>query len=156
MRTLFYGMRWRWLAGSLLFFLVLTASGCSTPKSTVSGQVTHGGKPLTGGVVTFLTNDDRAFVGNIDAQGHYTIPNVPRGQVRIYLTVSTRGALPSSTGQKGPPPGALPEGVANPYANLGKAGGSSENIPYKYLDPGTSGLTLTVTQENETYNIQIP
>jgi hypothetical protein len=109
--------------------------------------------------VTILTEDDKAFVGNIDGQGNYSISKVPQGKVRIGVSVGAPGAgaadFAGKTKAMGPPPGAMPEGVPNPYTKVGEPV-KTENIPQKYKDPKTSGLTFTVSQPNETYNIQIP
>src|SRR5260370_35917054 len=81
-----------WWCGCLGLALLLLALGCGGPAtSTVSGTIKYKGKPLSGGVVTFMTMDGKAsFPGPIDHEGHYKVEKVLRGQVRIGVTTSSQ------------------------------------------------------------------
>ena len=58
-------------------------SGCADPSSvaTVSGTVTHAGKPISGVCVQFVPNDKASplATGAANEQGHYTL-NRPMGR----------------------------------------------------------------------------
>src|SRR5205807_2404737 len=91
---------WR-LAPLLLLAVVL---GCGPGQGTVSGQVKYRGKPVPGGLITFVPADPRqppAFT-NLDENGRYQL-TVAAGQVKI--SVDNRELAPVSKGPVGLPPG---------------------------------------------------
>jgi hypothetical protein len=115
--------RCRVIAAVLLALLVLT--GCDRGRGDVSGIVTFNGKPLPGGMVTFVAVNGQAEASRIGEDGTFTITNIPAGPVRI--TVVTQ-----------PPVRMQENGKA--FEPLGKY----VAIPERYRDPEMSGLTFEV------------
>src|SRR5262249_15041092 len=77
--------------------LALILAGCGASTGTVTGKVTlKGGKPVTGGTVTFIGTDQKVVTSPIDAEGTYTIPKVPVGEVKIG--VAPPPTLPQTAG----------------------------------------------------------
>jgi hypothetical protein len=112
----------------------------------VSGKVILDGKPLKGrGTVTF--EGSKGGVSTlITSEGTYSLPDAPVGPVRITLglgwsTDSGNGVVPS-----GPPPKKAPKKVVAPAKPV-------KNIPEKYTNPQTSGLTYTVKPGEQTFDI---
>ena len=102
--------------------------GCGEGKSTgsISGKVTYQGKPQTTGVV--LLADPDAGIGAtavLDASGTYKILSLPTGEYQVAI---------------GQPPVPTPE-QSSQGAQIVKL-----DIPDKYLDPRTSGLTATIRE----------
>ena len=101
-------------------------AGCGSGASltgSVSGKVTYNGQPLTTGVVTFVNDETGSGAsGDLDSSGTYSIGSIRTGEynVRVHM--------------RPPRPEAPPQG----------AGTWRLNIPAKYQDARTSGLTATV------------
>jgi hypothetical protein len=112
----------------------LTATGCSAQRATVTGKVSHAGKPVTSGGVTLIASDNIAYSGTINRDGTYTIPNVPSGPVKIGVTSPN-----SSGGSRGKGGGGLTEAPPGDGAPAGWF-----PLPDKCRDPLQSGLTGTV------------
>jgi hypothetical protein len=92
----------KWLTGGLPAGFLLTlavcfvsASGCqkSTPDSTtVSGTVMCKDVPIQYGIVVFHNDAGRVGMGEIRLGGAYRIANLPEGEVKICVRVSTLDA----------------------------------------------------------------
>jgi hypothetical protein len=120
---------WGWIAMGCVF---LVGCGSGGEKFTpVAGKVTVGGAPLTSGAVTFQPDSDKGNttphipVGNLDAQGSYTLmsaatPGAPPGWYKVTVTAQQ------------------PIDPANPYAP------PKYLINPKYSDASTSGLAVEV------------
>jgi hypothetical protein len=121
-------------AGSLL------AAGCGA-NASVSGRVTHKGKPLPAGTVTFLTADNKIFTSQITSDGTFTVPQLTAGTVKI--------------GVQTPPPQPADDSQA-PRPSDAPTPPPPVILPAKYADPNASGLTLTVTGGSQTHNIELP
>jgi hypothetical protein len=129
--------------GALCFLLAV--SGCGSRGGTVSGKVTHKGKPVVWGTVSVYASDGVQYPGMITAEGTYSIPNVPSGPVK--LTVSSpnpdgtdRGGPAAANAGTGDSPG-REAGVTRPPAGTWTA------IPERYSDPNQSGLVGTVSSD---------
>lgn len=112
----------------------LPACGGSSEKkivSTVSGTVTYKGNPLNSGTVVFL-GDKVSFVGNIDGSGSYKVENPAAGSYKVSVTT----------------PGVGPGGIT-------ADGIKPIKIPEKYSSPGTSGLSYTVKEGDQRYDIKL-
>ena len=150
---------------------VLTMAGCigvvagcagTTARAVVKGKVTIGEKNLTAGTVVFATKDNKASgTGNIDENGNYTVTDAPVGEVTVAVMVPKMGAMmggkmPGGM-MKGPPDG----GMKGPDGGPGMAGPAAIDpakivqIPAKYADAGTSGLTYKVERGDNTHNITL-
>jgi hypothetical protein len=135
-------------------------SGCGPNTTTVTGKVSHNGKPVVWGSVILVDSKGEFHQGTIDTSGNYRIENMPTGQVKIGVTSpkppdekDSKGG--GNTGGKGGKGGTPPRGGANmddpraqfqannPPAELPPPPppGSWFAIPDKYKDPLTSGLT---------------
>jgi hypothetical protein len=112
------GDRW----GGWCLLLVL-AAGCGpgeTERVPVRGRVLYRGQPLAGGTIVFTPDADRGgrgplAVGEIDADGHYTL-------------------------RTGDQPGAVPGWHRVTIA----AAGPEPSLPRRYRDPEHSGLSRQV------------
>jgi hypothetical protein len=125
------------LAACLLVFALLGA-GCGGPrgKGTVSGKITVGGKPLSKGLITFLSQ-----VGNKDSynaaivNGEYQTGEIPVGPATIVI-------LPAMRASPNTPPEEAKSGDLIPQ---GKPGGSKTmDVPEKYHSANTSALQTTI------------
>ncbi len=125
-----------------LALAVQALAGCSRPTGSVSGKVTYQGKPVAGGIVTFLGADNKVASSPIGPDGSYTIDRVGVGEAKVSVTPATSGsAIPKGMkmdpGKMGAPAGAAPPAGSDP--------GKPLVIPEKYRDAAKSGITYTVT-----------
>jgi hypothetical protein len=132
--------------------LALLAGGCGS-RGTVSGKVTHKGKPVVWGTVSVFASDDVQYAGQLTPEGTYSIPDVPSGQVRI--TVSSPN--PDGTGRGGPAAanGGLGDSPGPEAAATRPPPGIWFPIPAKYSEPSRSGLTGTV-RGNTVIDLDLP
>ncbi|GAB4141827.1 MAG: hypothetical protein Tsb009_11790 [Planctomycetaceae bacterium] len=126
----------------LLSTLILAGCGKKDEKvtSTVTGTVTYKGKAVAGANVQFVVSGDIA-AGVTDSEGKFKIENVPVGTAKISVT---KYAAPKQdmTSMK-------PEDMQNMAAkSMGSLDDTSKNeLPAKYRDPATSGLTEKVSED---------
>ncbi len=130
----------------LLACLILAACvlGCSQKEKlgAVSGKVTFKGQPLTEGLVMFSNPAKGIYMtAPLDEQGQYKVvmakgAGLPPGDYQVSVNPLVVDA-PMGAGPMLPPPPACP------------------NIPMRYRDYKTSGLTLTVMEEGSTLNIDM-
>ena len=101
--------------------------GCGgEPSGSVSGKVTYNGKPVTIGGVLFVNPDTGIGASaELDASGSYKVLSLRTGEYQVTIQ---RPRAPS------------PEEMAK-GAQLKKP-----DVPDKYLDPQTSGMTATITE----------
>jgi hypothetical protein len=168
-----------WCGLALLLSLTLGCGG----QGRVSGQVLFKGKPLTGGQIIFRPENTRynPVTATIDPSGHYEA-KVPTGAVQISVdNRALKGKGPASVGvsgseepsekgdvrrggippgvRVGPPPGAIQAGSkdktppGSPATE--KPAGTYVQIPDKYYDPITSGITYNVTGGAQTFDIKL-
>jgi hypothetical protein len=134
----------------LPLFLVI-ASGCgyrnrATP-SGVSGHITYKGKPLPGGTVTFYPGSGGAYTGTIDKDGKYSVADVPAGTMTVSVETSSVKPRPNLQYGKGAQKMEASPGPGG-SAGTSPSGPTGENyveIPAKYANPQTSGLSATLT-----------
>lgn len=123
---------------------VIAISGCgqSGPKlRPVSGKVTFQGKPVVEGSIRF--SNPRAgvdIVAKLGADGTYAVAmargaGLPEETYQIAI-VPNRKSAPTGTF------------VASPEPN-------PSDIPPKYRDPATSGLTMTVKPESNVFDVDM-
>jgi hypothetical protein len=83
--------RARFALFALALVAVLPVVGCDQGNSTLTGKVTVGGLPVSGGtvVVMFLSNDpdtvDGWVSGDIQPDGSYSIRNLMCGTYKVWL-----------------------------------------------------------------------
>ncbi|HEX5273377.1 MAG TPA: hypothetical protein VFW33_22930 [Gemmataceae bacterium] len=126
-------------------------SGSGTKTSVVSGKVTYKGAPVTGGELKFYPEGGEPVLGTINADGTFNTMGVPPGHVTV--TVDTEPL-------KGP------KGAGGDYTKMARGregfkppetGGHTPvyvQIPHKYKDPKTSGLSVDVKQ-GKTENVEL-
>jgi hypothetical protein len=124
--------------------LLLLLYGCSSGevRGRISGRVTFEGKPVAEGRVVFTNNQKGIHMtAKIKADGRY--------EVR-----TAKGAgLPLATYQVfvSPPPTEAVTGVFNQKLPVKECA----DIPPKYRDAATSGLTLTLTEGENRLDIEM-
>jgi hypothetical protein len=136
--------------GSFLPFVLLVLPltiGCGgQAKGTISGKVTYQEKPCPNGFVTFVPENGAAVHGEIQSDGSYRVANVPLGPVKICIQPkSAEDTLASS------PMPRNPEEYGKVMAASAEAG--KQQIPPQYADPAKSGLTYSVKQGPQQYDI---
>jgi hypothetical protein len=118
---------------------ILSLAGCGdTPKGPpfvnfVGGTVTWKGEPLRRGFVR-LAGGGREAMMPIGPDGRYEIPDPPPGEVKVAVTAGPPAMLLPKNAPKDP---TLPD------------------LPARYADPATSGLSLTVTGGRQTFDITL-
>jgi hypothetical protein len=95
----------------------------------VSGTITFQGKPVTSGLINFMQENSRPMGGGIHADGNYQF-ELPPGKYLVRIDT----------------PPSVPEGwkEGDPPSLLGR-----RQVPLKYSNFKTSGLTTTVGPEDD-------
>jgi len=127
-------------------------------RAKVKGRVKFFDKNLTCGTVAFTTKDGRVGSGQIDFDGNYEVNDAPIGDTTITVRVPVVPVGPKgSSGALKPPPG-IPEmkspggeKTAAPVIDPKKI----VEIPNKYNNVETSGLTYTVVKGEQTHDITL-
>jgi hypothetical protein len=114
---------------ALLCTAALLAAGCGgDAMTTVSGNITYNGKPVTNGLINFQPAQGKTYGGPIASDGSYSY-EIPPGEYRVRIDAP------------GPAP-AWEEGQPEPKPVPRLA-------PEKYADYKTSGLTAKVTDAGD-------
>src|SRR5262249_35760 len=137
-----------WLSrAALLVLFVLAFSGCSRPKGTVTGKVSYNGEAVPSGTVAFYGKDDEVSSAPIGPDGTYEATKVPLGEVKVTVTTPPP-----------PDPSAAERLKKNPMVierGITIKQGKVVSVPRKYNLPGTSGISLTVTQGSQPFDITL-
>jgi hypothetical protein len=133
--------------------------GCGGPRlAKVTGKVTYGSKPVTGGKIMFYPESGRMALGEIGPDGTYTLTTFKPGdgalvgphRVAIESTRVGPGNMetPKSFEEelKGVPPG----------GKILVAGKVEWLVPEKYSRPENSGLTAKVENRPNEINFDLP
>jgi len=134
---------------TVVLCLAFSATGCGRKTATITGKVTFKGQPLNGGVVAFLSTDGSAASGLIDPDGMYTVAKVHVGEAKVTVQ-----SMPT------------PPMMVNPMTVKPKPAGAAEDsdeagelpyvrIPERYLDKNKSGLSYTVQEGEQEFNIPL-
>ncbi len=136
----------------IVFALLLTGSGvgCGRSLSTVSGRVSLQDQPVAEGSVVLYCEDQQIVRGLIGPDGAYSIPNVPRGDVRVTVVPPVR--MPDGFGKKYETPPVI-DGPIIPAASPDKRGPLA--IPPRYGIPEESGLSLKVVRDSIEFDIRL-
>jgi hypothetical protein len=127
----------RFFGVTLAFLLALNLVGCSgkSAESTTSveGVVKYKGAPLPGGRITFSSAKEKGKIAaaSINNDGTYKVNNPPIGEVKIGV----EGPSPPSDSSKGNKPLVV--------------------LPKDYANPDKSGLTYTVKEGSQTFNVEL-
>jgi hypothetical protein len=131
----------------LMFGLfLLGCSGSLDSRAEVSGTVTYKGKPLPGGIITFVSEKGFQYSANIDENGHYKI-EVGMGLNKI--SVDNR-LLKKDLKAKGPR--LKPQEGSAPQTELA---GTYVPIKESYASAQTSGLDCTVTSGTQVNDVPL-
>lgn len=136
----------------LVTFCILAGAvaGCAS-KGNVNGKVTHKGKPVASGSVTLIASDKLAYATMINADGTFSIPNVPAGPVQIAVVSPNPGAATRGSSKSG---SGTDDASGGPDVAAPAAGGWFE-IPERYADHQSSGLTGTVRSPVTTIDLNL-
>src|SRR5262249_45736144 len=98
-----------------------------------------------------IASDNMSYSSSITPEGAYSIPNVPGGPVKLCVTspnpdAGRKSGGPAPKGGVGDAGGGSGGGAAPPAPPL-LPKGAWVQIPAKYADPNTSGLTGTVNRD---------
>jgi hypothetical protein len=175
-------MNTRKLPGSVLLFLLTLAVvvGCEAKKTApaqVSGKVSIGGTPVTGGTLSFYT-DKGVYPVGITPDGTYTAIDLPEGEAVVTIdtealnpnrhtqeynatTAAAGGADMASKYGKGatktPAPkgaGKLDKSPAGENSPQGAAG-SYVKIPKEYTDKAKSPLRVTLRAGSQSHDFEL-
>ncbi|HKI34781.1 MAG TPA: carboxypeptidase-like regulatory domain-containing protein [Gemmataceae bacterium] len=146
-----------------LHFSLFLLAGCSgsSKTATVTGKVTYKGEPVTGGTI-ILTPAEDSDAGKyqilINSDGTFSVSGVPPGPKKVSIeTESVKKLAAGGYNMKMPPGGKKPDGgeVKKPEFDTSNQP-KYVQIPKKYADPSTSGLTWEITtgkQEPKTFDL---
>jgi len=118
-------------------FLFAGCGGAEEGTATVSGVVTLDGKPVEGAAVGFLGREGgRLATEQTDSSGKFTIVAALGKNV---VTIAKASANP-------PPPGDVPMEMPTDAAYQKMVQEQKSEIPARYGDPKTSGLSVEVVE----------
>jgi hypothetical protein len=137
----------------LLSFGILTLFGCSggkKPNGVVSGKLTYKGNPVNGAALQLIqaTGAGESYRFPTTQEGAFHISDVPAGEYKVVVQPSP-GYTPNT---KGMDPAVLAENRSKMEEM--KTPGTIP-IPDKYKQRTTTDLTLTVTKEDQTVNLEL-
>lgn len=136
--------------------LLCALQGCTSDRrATVSGKVTYLDKPLPGGTVVFVPEDkdkmgDRA---PIQPDGTYTTSGVPFGKMKVAVEPGTKGGTGMPKGAKMPSSDKDEKKLPLQYSK--DQPDTYVDIPGRYRNPATSGLSVDVDSSSKTYDIPL-
>jgi hypothetical protein len=121
----------------------LTAKRLPETGATLEGTVTYGQEPVMVAMI-IVQGEGGASTTYIGEDGRYKAENVPLGTA--HLAVNTAAGKGQMMGQimaksQGKGQGSLPKMI---------------DVPAKYADPTTSGITTTINKGANTFDIVIP
>lgn len=133
---------------SLLFAGIALTCGCGASKSVVTGKVSYKGKPLAMGTIYMVGADGIAAPAPINPDGTYRIEGVAIGTAKIGVSSPkppTPQMLAHARKGRAPANAAPPPDVATWF-----------EIPDKYADPQSSGLTVELKSGPNEHHIDLP
>jgi hypothetical protein len=146
---------------ALLAFLAVSAfaaGGCTSGEKTavVSGTVKYKDKVVTGGMITFLSEDKtKQEIAQIKADGTYNATSVPWGNVTVGVQPAGKSGaalITGSTKDTRKPPKDSP--LAADFDK--KTDAQYVDIPEPLRSPATSGITLNVDASPKKFDISLP
>lgn len=127
-----------WTALCLVTLLTLTMTGCgqkAVETGALGGKVTFDDTPVTTAKVQVQNESGAAFVANTNSEGKYSISTpLPVGKYTAIVVPNDE-----------PPPAGSTEAPPKPK--------EFKDIPEKYRQLKTSGLTTTVNKGSNTFDI---
>lgn len=132
---------------ALLALLLPALSGCHNARGTLHGKVTFKGEAVPSGTIAFYGPGDQVANAALLPDGTYEATEVPLGEVKVAVTTPPP-----------PDPKAAERLKNNPMVKERGITIKQEkvvSVPRKYNLPGTSGISLTVTQGSQTFDITL-
>jgi hypothetical protein len=134
----------------VLLFVCIALTSCSevepleVTNATLQGTVTYQGKPVPYAlVIAVSTAGTSSATANADADGKYSMTNVPLGGVQIAVnTAAGKGMMMGKmmSKQKGGQAGPAPQMV---------------DVPEKFFKPESSGITTNIVDGPNTFNVEL-
>ena len=138
-------------AATWLLLSAFLVCGCGGGRGTVSGKVVFDGKPLATGMISFHSKVGNKEVNNAAiVNGAYSISNLPAGETDVTIKSVDPAKAASGSGAK-----ASKEGGADARSAPKEGTSNYVPIPQRYGVPDQSGLTLTVTKGEQTFNVDL-
>jgi len=144
------------LCVALAMFAVAGCLGKAQPTGTVSGKVTHQGKPVPAGcLVTFVSDRGVAALGTVDASGRYQLmfagkPDVPALEYNISVTFpGVVGTEMTDEDER-----KFMAGDAGTIAKFARKERIAP-IPTKYADEFKSGLSFQIKEGANSFDIDL-
>jgi hypothetical protein len=129
---------------------LLLAGGCGLHEqrlpetgATLEGTVNYGQEPVLVAMI-IVQGDSGAATAYVGEDGHYKAENVPLGTV--HVAVNTAAGKGQMMGKM------MAQGQGKGQAPLPKM----IDVPAKYGDPNTSGITTTVNKGENKFDVVIP
>jgi len=120
--------------------------GCGkTGETTITGTVKYQNKPVYGGYVLLVFDDNNQAQGSVGYDGTYTVSSPFTGHARVAVG-SNKPADPSQAKSRGGPP---PDASKLPDPT------KWFEVPGKYADPATSGKEITVSGGKNSIDIDL-
>jgi len=136
--------------GGLLIVIAIFTAGHS--RATLTGHVTHRGKPVIWGSVIVVGPDGNATSGRIQPDGTFTVENVPPAAVNVAV-VSRDPAVQHSMEQiRGNRNRVAPKMWEAPPVDRKQW----FPLPTRYEDPQTSGLSVLLSKGTNRHDIELP
>jgi len=134
------GIMSRLVATCLLGVALVCTPGCGKSRGTVTGTVKlKDGTPVSAGtIVTFCGSDGRNYPGVVNADGAYTVPDLPIGEAKVTVAAPSAEALALMKGKFEAKPGTTPV-----------------PIPPQYKDQKSTKLKLKVEKGNQEFPIAL-
>lgn len=151
----------------LVILALLGMFGCEKstvipPTATLSGKVNYRGKPVTGGILLFITDTGHQVSTNIEADGTYSLkPFVGNSKIainnKILMTEREKAAEKASAPRGGvsKAPEGPPPRLQSSLTDTKVIPGKYMPIPQKYESIDTSGLTYTVEAGDHTKDFNL-
>ena len=136
--------------GVCITMAALIGCGGDSGKATVAGKVTYNGAPLTAGTISLCPASASPIPIPIKTDGTFVASDVPVGPMTVAIASGPEGYRPAG--------GPLPPGAPVTAGSTGASQGPTPpvvNIPAKYADPKTSGLTWEVKGGKNTKNFDL-
>jgi hypothetical protein len=152
--------RLRLAGGGVILLAAVALAGCGPGRGEVTGKVTYKGAPVPGGLLTFRPADPRqnSVPAELSQSGTYSVV-LPAGEVTV--TVDNTGLAPAPEMVVEPPVPLPPEVRKAMAASRPRSAGKSKRseryveLPTKYQEAETSGLTFTVKRGSQTKDFEL-
>jgi hypothetical protein len=140
------------VAAVLVVCIALAVVTMRGSQATVTGRVTHKGKPVIWGAVILYGPDGQAAAGRIEPDGTFTVEKVPATPVSVavvsqdpvygnYMLQMKSSRVKFTKKQWTPPPVDRKQWFP---------------LPKRYEDPKSSGLTLILARGTNRCDLELP